>query len=131
MQELHLQYLRPTGSEGAAGAEDFVIAQFPCVVGRHPACDHCITSPLISRHHCTFFRRAGEVWVRDLGSRNGTWLNGEPVTAARPLLPGDLLQLANLPFLVRRDGFPVAAQTTETGDASVYAPSLPADGPVG
>jgi pSer/pThr/pTyr-binding forkhead associated (FHA) protein len=104
MRELHLQHLWSTGSDGEAGAQDLVIKQLPCVLGRHPRCDYSLSSPLVSRRHCAFFQRGPEVCVQDLGSRNGTWLNGEPVTAARPIQDGDRLQLAHYPFLVRLDG---------------------------
>jgi hypothetical protein len=44
-------------------------------------------------------RLDGRAWVKDLGSRNGTCLNGKPLTKARPLAEGDRLDLAGLPFL--------------------------------
>ena len=106
MQELRLQLVRARESEEESEARDLVIRQFPSVVGRHPACDHSLSSPLSSRRHCSFFRGGEQVWVQDLGSRNGTQLNGEPVTGARPLHDGDLLQLAALPFLVRLGSAP-------------------------
>src|SRR5262249_54688057 len=55
----------------------------------------------VSRHHCTFFEQDGQVWVQDLMSRNGTWLNGEPLKYARPVRDGDWLELAHVPFLIR------------------------------
>src|SRR5262249_8677591 len=80
---------------------DAVIAvdQLPCVVGRHPGCDRLLPHPRVSRRHCAFWLRDGRAWVEDLGSRNGTRLNGEPLTKASPLGEGDRLDLAGLPFL--------------------------------
>jgi pSer/pThr/pTyr-binding forkhead associated (FHA) protein len=77
---------------------------FPCVVGRHPECDHWLACPFISRRHCAFSVRDGRVWVEDLGSRHGTRVNGEPVEGRRPLRDGDRLDLGCLPFEVRRSG---------------------------
>ena len=77
---------------------------FPCVVGRHPECDHQLACPVISRRHCTFSLRGGRVWVEDLGSRHGTRLNGYPVEGLQPLNDGDRLDLADLPFEVRLSG---------------------------
>jgi hypothetical protein len=74
---------------------------FPCVVGRHPECDHQLACPVISRRHCAFSVRDGQVWVEDLGSRHGTYLNGQPVEGLRPLHDGDRLDLAYVPFEVR------------------------------
>ena len=80
---------------------DAIIAvdEFPCVVGRHPGCDRRIPNRLISRRHCLFSLRDGRAWVKDLGSRNGTRLNGEALTKASPLAEGDRLDLGGLPFL--------------------------------
>jgi hypothetical protein len=74
---------------------------FPCVVGRHPDCDHQLNCPFISRRHCGFSVRGGRVWVEDLGSRHGTRLNGQSVEGRRPLHYGDRLDLACLAFEVR------------------------------
>jgi CheY-like chemotaxis protein len=49
------------------------------------------------------------VWVEDLGSRNGTRLNGAAVESARPLADGDRLDLARLAFRVRLAGTPAQA----------------------
>jgi pSer/pThr/pTyr-binding forkhead associated (FHA) protein len=74
---------------------------FPCVIGRHRECDHRLACRFVSRRHCGFSVRGGRVWVEDLGSRNGTRLNGQPVEGPRPLHDGDRLDLACLPFEVR------------------------------
>jgi CheY-like chemotaxis protein len=55
------------------------------------------------------------VWVEDLGSRNGTRLNGEPVAGARPLADGDRLELARLAFRVRLTGPPARAAVPGEG----------------
>jgi hypothetical protein len=80
---------------------DAVIAvdPLPCVVGRHAGCNRRIPNPVVSRRHCLFTWRDGRVWVEDLGSRNGTFLNGDPVHGPRPLADGDRLDIADLPFL--------------------------------
>ena len=92
MHEVHL--FTPHTSESAV----VVLRRFPCVVGRHSACDHRIPHPSVSRRHCAFHLRDGRVWVEDLGSANGTRLNGEPVGGPRPLTEGDRLELADLSF---------------------------------
>jgi pSer/pThr/pTyr-binding forkhead associated (FHA) protein len=76
------------------------------VLGRHSACDHRLAIPHISRRHCAFSVRGGQVWVEDLGSRNGTRLNGQSVEGLQPLHDGDWLELGYLPFKVRLAGLP-------------------------
>ncbi len=61
------------------------------VVGRSDDADLSLGSDSVSRRHCVVRERAGRYEVEDLGSRNGTLLNGEAVTGIRPLQPGDRL----------------------------------------
>jgi predicted component of type VI protein secretion system len=99
---MHEFYLIPLWANGA-GFEDpataVAINQFPCLVGRSHSCHRRLHSPLVSRRHCLFSLREGRVWVEDLGSRNGTALNGKSVSGPLPLDEGDRLDLAGLPFL--------------------------------
>ncbi|HEV3258649.1 MAG TPA: response regulator [Gemmataceae bacterium] len=98
MQELYLQNLGATDGDDNNVDRGMAITQFPCVIGREKGCDYRIRHPMISRRHCSFFLRGDEVWLRDLGSRNRTFVNGELVQAARPLHEGDLVNLAHLFF---------------------------------
>ena len=81
-------------------ASTVVINELPCVMGRDPACDRLIDDPAASRRHCAFTLRHGRVWVEDLGSCNGTFLNGTRVHGAQPLNAGDRLEVGRLPFRV-------------------------------
>jgi predicted component of type VI protein secretion system len=67
------------------------------VVGRHPDCDARLDSPRVSRWHCCLSEVDGEVWVRDLGSTNGTWIDGRRVRSGR-LRAGDVLAIAHLRY---------------------------------
>jgi pSer/pThr/pTyr-binding forkhead associated (FHA) protein len=53
-----------------------------CRLGRDRRCMLSIDDESLSRDHCRFFFRAGKLWVADLGSANGTLLNGSPVQTA-------------------------------------------------
>jgi hypothetical protein len=65
------------------------------LVGRHPRCDIVIDGSNVSRRHAELLFRDG-VWViRDLGSTNGTTVNGSPVGRSE-LRPGDIVGLADL-----------------------------------
>jgi pSer/pThr/pTyr-binding forkhead associated (FHA) protein len=134
MPQVHLVTL----AAGEESREDaIVLSSFPCVVGRHSGCDHRLRDPSVSRRHCAFRLRNGQVWVEDLGSLNGARLNGEPLTVARPLADGDHLELADLAFRVRVSGGPAEAVLPElplggatenvqaTGDDVAGAETLP------
>jgi pSer/pThr/pTyr-binding forkhead associated (FHA) protein len=69
------------------------------VVGRHRHCDSRLISPRVSRWHCCLTEVEGQVWVRDLGSTNGVWINGQRTTSGR-LQPGDVLSIAHICYQV-------------------------------
>ncbi|MEY2934216.1 MAG: hypothetical protein RL033_4965, partial [Pseudomonadota bacterium] len=67
------------------------------MVGADPSCDLCLPDRGVSRLHAEFSSRQGRVWVRDLGSRNGTRLDGVRVTEAE-LQIGSVVLLGETPL---------------------------------
>jgi FHA domain len=65
------------------------------VVGREPTCDVRLDDPHVSRTHAALQRRGSAVYVQDLGSSGGTFVNGSPVTMTE-LLPGDVVAFATV-----------------------------------
>ncbi|BBO22925.1 MAG: hypothetical protein AMXMBFR19_01620 [Chthonomonadaceae bacterium] len=49
------------------------------IVGRDPSADIVLSSPTVSRHHARFEAEAGLLYVHDLGSTNGTFVNGKRI----------------------------------------------------
>ena len=115
MVEVHLLPLRPD-DPALGGRAALVVSSFPCVLGRGPDCGHRLADPLVSRRHCELSLRGGQVFVEDLGSRNGTSLNRLQLRGARPLADGDRLDLADCPFQARLAGTP--AEGAAPGDAA-------------
>jgi hypothetical protein len=101
---VYLCCVGPAASGSRHLLQVLVLRSYPCVVGRHPDCEHQLACAAISRRHCAFRVQGGRVWVEDLGSRHGTRLNGQLVEGLRPLQPGDRLELAYLTFVVRMSG---------------------------
>jgi pSer/pThr/pTyr-binding forkhead associated (FHA) protein len=59
-------------------------------IGRDPSNDIVLAEDrTASRRHAVFEELPAGWWVADVGSLNGTWVNGEPVEDERPLFPGD------------------------------------------
>jgi pSer/pThr/pTyr-binding forkhead associated (FHA) protein len=69
--------------------------------GRGPECHVRPDSPTISRQHCLLRVAFDGVHLRDLGSTNGTLVNGTRVTQEQPLKDGDLLQLGPVVLQLR------------------------------
>ena len=113
MPEVHLVPLRPD-DPALGGRAELAVPSFPCVLGRGTDCAHRLADPLVSRRHCALSLRGGQVWVDDLGSRNGTSVSGEPLRGARPLADGDRLDLADCPFQARLVGLPAEAATPDS-----------------
>lgn len=62
-------------------------------IGRDITNDITINDPEVSRHHLRFTRGAAGFTIEDLGSTNGTFVNGQRLTGAKPLSPGDMIGL--------------------------------------
>jgi pSer/pThr/pTyr-binding forkhead associated (FHA) protein len=64
-------------------------------VGRAAGCGVALEDVTVSQLHARVFRRDGRLWVEDLGSTNGTFVNRTKVAAPVPLRRGDRLQVGN------------------------------------
>jgi pSer/pThr/pTyr-binding forkhead associated (FHA) protein len=83
-----LRIIEPPARQG----ESYALAD-EITVGRGGGCGIVLADDsFVSTVHARVFRRDGTVYVEDLGSRNGTLLNGEPVTQAAALRRGDQVQ---------------------------------------
>src|SRR4051812_49617171 len=71
-------------------------------VGRQEDCQLRINSSQVSRKHCQLFERKGLLLVKDLGSSNGTFVNGKKVQDQKVLQPGDELTVGQVKFRVER-----------------------------
>ncbi len=76
----------------------YLIENDETTIGRSPASVLCLMDPHVSRKHLTIIRTAGGFLARDLNSRNGTRLNGKPLTEAI-LSSSDLIELG--PFSLK------------------------------
>lgn len=71
------------------------------LVGRSPECQLRLTNSLVSRRHAEVWAAGDVLYLRDLGSRNGTVVNGEPVRRPRELEYGDVVSFGAESFVVR------------------------------
>src|SRR5262245_6874840 len=62
-------------------------------LGRHDDCMIRIKSSQVSRRHCELFEAGGKLTIRDLGSSNGTFVNGKRISGPETLKPGDELTI--------------------------------------
>lgn len=86
-------------SETLAGSRYDVTS--PLVVGRSPDADLVIDDPYASDLHLRFGMQEGHMMLHDLGSTNGTYVNGRRVTAPMELSKGDTVQVGRTILEVR------------------------------
>jgi pSer/pThr/pTyr-binding forkhead associated (FHA) protein len=94
-----------TITEGPLAGEPLEV-EGEVVLGREGV-DLVIDDPEISRRHVAFRRRENEIEIEDLGSLNGTYVNGSKLEAAVLLAPGDVIKLG-------KTSIAVAAETQAT-----------------
>ena len=103
------------------------------VVGRDPACEISHDDSLLSRRHAEFVTSGNTVSVRDLGSRNGVFVNGARASE-QTLQPGDIVQIGPLRarFVVDaapRSMSPEAMDVDRTAVIRTAAPPPPVPAP--
>ncbi|MGV8042360.1 MAG: SpoIIE family protein phosphatase [Thermoanaerobaculaceae bacterium] len=86
------------------GGESFerTFTSGPLVIGRSSRAAVPIADLMLSREHARLDLESDEWWVQDLGSHNGTFLNGERLTARARLREGDVLSLGSSRVAVSR-----------------------------
>lgn len=80
------------------------------VIGRREDCQVRIPLANVSRQHCEIVLEPNGLMVRDLGSSNGTFVNGERVEQ-HEVKPGDMLTVGSVVFVFRIDGQPETIDT--------------------
>jgi diguanylate cyclase (GGDEF)-like protein len=78
---------------GAASGQVFKVKSGELVLGRAPASEVRLEDDGISRQHARVRSDNGRAWIEDLGSRNGTYVNGVKLTTPTELREGDKIQL--------------------------------------
>ena len=111
-----------------APPQRFPLHSLPVIAGRHPPANLILAGPTVSRRHCRFELSGGRLWLHDLASTNGTYVNGKRLTAAAPLADGAIIGVgAHRLRYHRRDQDETAdadAMDRELREASKYIASI-------
>lgn len=87
-------------------------------IGRDITNDITINDPEVSRHHARLTRGGGGYTFEDLGSTNGSFVNGQRLTGARPLTSGDLIGMGETVSLVYEAASMAGERPGEAGAGS-------------
>jgi pSer/pThr/pTyr-binding forkhead associated (FHA) protein len=119
--------LRLLVKKGRTTTNQLAIRKFPTFIGRHRDCNLRIAARQVSRRHCVLKARDGWLIVCDLGSCNGTLVNGQHVHGERILHPGDELEIGPITFEISYNPPAVALTSAEAADTLVMAQSTAFD----
>ncbi|MFZ2148573.1 MAG: FHA domain-containing protein [Sedimentisphaerales bacterium] len=98
--DVNLVLFKKDGSQKA-----FSLPSDTTIIGRRHDCDLCIPLTVVSKRHCQLNQNNEAVKIRDLDSRNGTFLNGKRINETT-VQAGDYIRIGPLTFLLQVDGKP-------------------------
>lgn len=99
--EVNLVLFKKDGSQ-----KTFSLRKDNTIIGRHDDCDLYIPLQAVSRKHCRLIKNNQIVKLHDLGSRNGTFLNGKHIKEETAAKAGDYISIGPLTFLLQINGEP-------------------------
>jgi pSer/pThr/pTyr-binding forkhead associated (FHA) protein len=113
---------------GDAEPRAFPLKHDTTVIGRREDCDLRIPLGVVSRKHCKLVRTDGGYSVEDLGSSNGTFVNGHRVQQME-LEAGDTVQIGSVAFVLQLDNDPAIEEMhpITVAPAADIPPAGPAD----
>jgi predicted component of type VI protein secretion system len=108
---------------GPFPGETIQVSAGKLLVGRAPDCDVHAKSEFVSGHHCLFLLDEQTFRIRDLGSKNGTLVNGRRIgTIPVNLAHDDIVSIGDIYFLV---DLKHATAATAPGQSQTGSPALP------
>ena len=88
----------------AQDRREIAVTKEEFLIGRGSDCDLRLRESAISRHHCLLRVRGGEATLADLGSANGTFVNGQQIRSQTNLQHGDTIGIGDVRFMLELHG---------------------------
>ncbi|MCA9132602.1 MAG: EAL domain-containing protein [Planctomycetales bacterium] len=112
-QEISWTLVRGTGKSQETDEQTILVHPLPFLVGRRPGCSMQLNFKTISGNHAELTIENEQLWVNDLKSTNGTYVNGRRIAEDTPLREEDLLQFADIAFRVKSERRAATCQTMQ------------------
>ena len=97
-------------SQSPNPGQRYELSSQQCTLGRHPDCEIVVEVGAVSRYHARISQRGQSYYLNDLGSRNGTYVNGELVGEPHELQDGDKVRICDVTFNFRVEA-PIPAES--------------------
>jgi ABC-type multidrug transport system ATPase subunit len=110
---------------GEAPREEVHFSGSAILLGRDPQCQMPLNHPLVSWHHARITRTPAGFIVEDLGSTNGTFVNGQRITGQMAVRPGDMIALGSFSFVLTAEG--KLQQRDDRGNVTLEARGITVD----
>jgi pSer/pThr/pTyr-binding forkhead associated (FHA) protein len=120
MEKVIIDYPVLIGQSGPLNGQRWVIED-EVLIGRDPTCDIVIADRQVSRFHTRMTFTENGTLMEDMGSKNGTYLNGDQISANTYLQDGDSIQIAlvqSLVYLSSDATVPMQGEGTPSGSVS-------------
>ena len=99
---------------GPFAGETIAISNRKFIIGREQDCQFRADSEFVSRHHCVLLLDEYTLRIRDLGSKNGTYVNGHRISGDMVLSHDDMISLGELTMQVNLERKPAPRSGSET-----------------
>ena len=86
--------------QGSQPGQEYEFNQAELTIGRDPTCECSLDEPTISARHARLSYHHAQWWVEDLHSRNGSFLNDEPVRSKVVITSGDSLRCGSIVMII-------------------------------
>jgi pSer/pThr/pTyr-binding forkhead associated (FHA) protein len=107
--------------KGRSATTTLKLADAVTSIGRHDDCQIRIKSSQVSRRHCELFEAGGKLAIRDLGSSNGTFVNGKKISGQQVLKSGDELTVGTVTLRVSKLGQGAAGEPKDASTPTAKA----------
>ena len=93
------------------------------VIGRSSRCDLAVSDRCLSRQHVRLFKSDDDWMVEDMGSRNGTRLNGSMISGPTPITPGDVIDASMSRITFGGSGAAESQQSSFDESRTIFRPA--------
>ena len=105
--------------------QEFPLHGVMTMIGRDPGCDIVVDSPVVSARHFIILNRKGLYSLEDLGSMNGTFVNGHRLASRTRLFSGDQIRVVGLTLVFRDEESPTNVSSGQFGSGAKTVSNIP------